>query len=169
MLKNYQQLKIAKAGQIGFARIIDLPISTFKAIAPKKLLIMVLAMILGAMLGTMLVLLKSLLRNVVKDPDRLESKTGVPVIATIPRSPSLSRLSKNKKSPNRLLAYADHNSLSYEAIKSLRTHLMFGMPTEGKAGQRAKVILISGESPGVGKSFISANLTEVFAQLIKKS
>jgi tyrosine-protein kinase Etk/Wzc len=45
---------------------------------------------------------------------------------------------------------------------------MFGMPTEGKAGQRAKVILISGESPGVGKSFISANLTEVFAQLDKK-
>jgi len=109
-----------------------------------------------------------LLRNTVKDPDRLEAKTGVPVIATIPRSPSLSRLSKNKKVPNRLLAYTDHNSLSYEAIKSLRTHLMFGMPTESKAGQRAKVILISGESPGVGKSFISANLTEVFAQLDKR-
>ena len=45
---------------------------------------------------------------------------------------------------------------------------MFGMPTEGKSGQRAKVILISGESPGVGKSFISANLAEVFAQLNKK-
>jgi len=109
-----------------------------------------------------------LLKNVVKDPDRLEAKTGIPVIATIPRSPSLSRLSKNKKVPNRLLAYADHNSLSYEAIKSLRTHLMFGMSTAGKAGQRAKVILISGESPEVGKSFISANLTEVFAQLDKK-
>ncbi|MEC5210339.1 tyrosine-protein kinase Etk/Wzc [Psychrobacter sp. PL15] len=168
MLKNYEQLKIVKAGQIGFARVIDLPINTFKAIAPKKALIILLAAMLGAMLGTMLVLLKNLLRNVVKDPDRLEAKTGVPVIATIPRSPSLSRLSKNKKSPNRLLAYVDHNSLSYEAIKSLRTHLMFGMPTEGKAGQRAKVILISGESPGVGKSFIAANLTEVFAQLNKK-
>lgn len=168
MLKNYEQLKIVKAGQIGYARIIDLPISTFKAIAPKKLQIMILAMLLGAMLGTMLVLLKNMLRNVVKDPERLEAKTGVPVIATIPRSPSLSRLGRNKKSPNRLLAYVDHNSLSYEAIKSLRTHLMFGMPKEGKAGQRANVILISGESPGVGKSFISANLTEVFAQLNKK-
>ena len=45
---------------------------------------------------------------------------------------------------------------------------MFGMPVQGRAGQRAKVILITGESPGVGKSFISSNLTEVFAQLDKK-
>ena len=168
LLKNYEQLKIVKAGQIGFARIIDLPISTYKAIAPKKLQIMILAMLLGAMLGTMLVLLKNMLRNVVKDPERIEGKTGVPVVATIPRSPLLTRLRKNKKAPNRLLAYVDNNSLSYEAIKSLRTNLMFGMPVEGRAGQRAKVILITGESPGVGKSFISANLTEVFAQLDKK-
>lgn len=168
LLKNYEQLKIVKAGQIGFARIIDLPISTYKAIAPKKLQIMILAMLLGAMLGVMLVLLKNMLRNVVKDPERIETKTGVPVVATIPRSPLLTRLRKNKKAPNRLLAYVDNNSLSYEAIKSLRTNLMFGMPVQGRAGQRAKVILITGESPAVGKSFISANLTEVFAQLDKK-
>jgi len=169
LLKNYEQLKIVKAGQIGFARIIDLPINNFKAIAPKKLLIIILATLLGSMLGTMLVLLKNMLRNVVKDPERLEAKTGVPVVATIPRSPLLTRLRKsNKKAPNRLLAYVDNNSLSYEAIKSLRTNLMFGMPAQGRAGQRAKVILITGESPGVGKSFISSNLTEVFAQLDKK-
>ena len=168
LLKNYEQLKIVKAGQIGFARIIDLPISTFNTIAPKKLQIWVLATLLGAMLGTILALIKSLLRNVVKDPERIEAKTGVPVVATIPRSPLLTRLRRNKKAPNRLLAYVDNNSLSYEAIKSLRTNLMFGMPVQGRAGQRAKVILITGESPGVGKSFISSNLTEVFAQLDKK-
>jgi len=168
MLKNYQQLQIAKAGQVGFARIIDLPISTYRAIAPKKLQIIILALLLGAMLGTMLVLLKNLLRNVVKDPERLEAKTGVPVIATIPRSLVLTRLDKTKKLPSRLLAYADNNSLSYEAIKSLRTSLLFGMPAERRTGQRAQVIVITGESPGVGKSFISSNLSEVFAQLDKK-
>lgn len=148
LLKNYEQLKIVKAGQIGYARIIDLPISTFKAIAPKKLQIMILAMLLGTMLGALLVLLKSLLRKVVKDPERLEVKTGIPVIATIPRSPLLSRLNKNKKTGARMLAHIDHNSLSYEAIKSLRTSLMFGMPKEDSAVQSAKVILITGESPG---------------------
>ena len=165
LLKNYEQLKIVRAGQIGYARIIDLPINTFKEIAPKKILIWALAALIGTMLGTVLALIKSLLRSVVKDPERLEAKTGVPVVATVPRS---TRLRKNKKAPNRLLAYVDNNSLSYEAIKSLRTNLMFGMPVQGRAGQRAKVILITGESPGVGKSFISSNLTEVFAQLDKK-
>ena len=169
LLKNYEQLKIVKAGQIGYARIIDLPVSTFKAIAPKKLQIIILAMLLGAMLGTMLALLKNMLRTVVKDPERIEVKTGVPVIATIPRSPILTRLGKKKSSSKRLLAYADNNSLSYEAIKSLRTNLMFGVPAAGLAFQRAKVILITGESPGVGKSFISSNLTEVFTQLGKKT
>ena len=169
LLKNYQQLQIAKAGQLGFARIIDLPISTYKAIAPKKLLIIVLASLLGAMLGAMLVLIKNMLRNVVKDPERIEAKTGVPVIATIPRSPITTRLNKKKSSNGRLLAYVDNNSISYEAIKSLRTNLMFGMPSEGLGFQRAKVILITGESPGVGKSFISSNLTEVFTQLNKKT
>ena len=169
LLKNYEQLKIVKAGQIGFARIIDLPISTFNTIAPKKLQIWVLATLLGTMLGAMLVLIKSLLRNVVKDPERIEAKTGVPVIATIPRSPITTRLNKKKSSNGRLLAYVDNNSISYEAIKSLRTNLMFGMPSEGLGFQRAKVILITGESPGVGKSFISSNLTEVFTQLDKKT
>ena len=180
LLKNYEQLKIVKAGQIGFARIIDLPISTYKAIAPKKLQIIVLALLLGAMLGTMLVLLKNLLRNVVKDPERLETKTGIPVIATIPRSPLLSRIGKNKQAGNRLLVHVDHNSLSYEAIKSLRTSLMFSLPKtvatapianagiDGQVIPQGKVILVTGESPGVGKSFISANLAEVFSQLNKK-
>jgi tyrosine-protein kinase Etk/Wzc len=183
LLKNYEQLKIVKAGQIGFARIIDLPISTYKAIAPKKLQIIVLALLLGAMLGTMLVLLKNLLRNVVKDPERIETKTGVPVIATIPRSPLLWRIGKSKQGNMRLLAHVDHSSLSYEAIKSLRTSLIFSMPNQSKNSTvfevmngsnresvrpAGKVILIAGESPGVGKSFISANLSEVFAQLNKK-
>ncbi|TXD98088.1 polysaccharide biosynthesis tyrosine autokinase [Psychrobacter frigidicola] len=168
MLKNYEQLKIVKAGQIGNARIVDLPISTYRTIAPKKQQLIMLATLSGLLLGILLVFLRSLLNNTVKDPNRLETKTGVPVIATIPRSLSLTRLGKNKNTPNRLLAYVDHNSLSYEAIKSLRTHLMLDIPGEEKSGQRANVILITGESIGVGKSFISANLTEVFGQLNKK-
>lgn len=168
MLKSYEQLKIVKAGQVSEVRIIDLPVSTYKVVAPNKLLIIMLSILVSAMLGTIFVMIKGLLRNVVKDPDALESKIGVPVVATIPRSASLLRISKNKKTPNRLLAYIDHDSLSYEAIKSLRTHLIFGTPTLTKVGERAKVILISGESPEVGKSFICANLAEVFGQVNKK-
>lgn len=167
MLKNYEQLKIVKAGQVGYARIIDSPTSTFRAIAPNKVQIMMLAMLIATMLGLMLVLFKNLVRNVVKDPDNLETLTGIPVVATIPRSPVLSKLSKKKNASARMLAHVDHNSVSYEAIKSLRTNLMFGMP-KSAVGRLAQVILITGESPGVGKSFIATNLSELFAQLDKK-
>lgn len=168
MLKNYEQLKIVRAGEIGYVRIVDMPINTYKAIAPKKLQIWVLALLLGTMLGTMLVLLRNLLRNTVKDPERIEAKTGIPVIATIPHSKSVQRLGKNKKAAKRLLAHSEHDGLSYEAIKSLRTFLMFGMPKESKGEGEGKVILITGESPGIGKSFITSNLAEAFSHLDKK-
>ena len=168
ILKNYEQLKIVKAGEVSDARIIDLPINTNRTITPKKQLIMMLSTLAGALLGALLVFIMHLLRNVVKDPERIESKTGVPVIATIPRSAVLSRLSTNKKAAPRMLAHVDNSSLSYEAIKSLRTRLILSMPTVISDSKKAKVLLLTGESPDVGKSFISANLAEVFAQLNKK-
>ncbi len=179
MLKNYQQLKIAQAGEIGYVRVVDLPINTYKAIAPKKAQIWAISSLLGLLLGSLLVLIKSLLRNPVKDPEHLEAKTGVPVIATIPRSKSSFNLSKKKSNNRSLLAMVDHESLSYEAIKSLRTSLMFSMPKLTKAAQgsiesdtgmvqHGKVIVITGEAPGIGKSFVSSNLAETFSQLNKK-
>ncbi len=168
ILKNYEQLKIVKAGEVSDARIIDLPINTNRTITPKKQLIMMLSTLAGALLGALLVFIMHLLRNVVKDPERIESKTGVPVIATIPRSAVLSRLSTNKKAAPRMLAHVDNSSLSYEAIKSLRTKLILSMPAVTLGSQKAKVLLLTGESPGVGKSLISANLAEVFAQLNRK-
>lgn len=180
MLKNYEQLKIARAGEIGSVRVVDMPINTYKAIAPRKLQIWVLTLLLGAMLGTLLVFIKSLLRSLVKDPEQLEAKTGVPVIATIPRSKTSINLMKNNKNSRRLLAMVDHDGLSYEGIKSLRTSLMFAMPPVSKvasvfgelerdeASKQGKIIAISGEAPGIGKSFISSNLAETFSQLNKK-
>lgn len=179
MLKNYQQLQIARAGEIGYIRVVDTPINTYKPIAPKKAQIWAIASLLGALLGTMLVLIKSLLRNPVKDPETLEAKTGIPVIATIPRSKTSFNLSKKRHNNRRLLAMVDHEGTTYEAIKSLRTSLMFAMPnitkaakgtiqTETRLSRRGKVIMITGEAPGIGKSFISSNLAETFSQLNKK-
>ncbi|WP_299219152.1 polysaccharide biosynthesis tyrosine autokinase [Psychrobacter sp. FBL11] len=168
MLTNYEQLKIVKAGQIGYARIVDLPVSTYNPIAPKDKLVILLTTVLGALIGALIVLLRSAMRNVVRDPETVESNTGVPVIATVPRSKALKRLGKNKRVTNKLLSYSDHNSATYESIKSLRTYLMFGMPSVAKTNQRSRIIVVTGESPNVGKSFIVANLAEVFAQLDKK-
>lgn len=168
MLKNYEQLKIVRAGQISNVRVIDLPIDTYKVVAPKKLLILILGLLVGAMLGILIVLLKSLIRNTVKDSSQLESKTGIPVAATISRSASLLHSSRSKNVSNRLLADVDQNSRSYESLKTLRTYLMSNMSKKDPSiKQQAQIVLITGEKSGVGTSFIAANLTEVFAQLNK--
>lgn len=180
MLKNYQQLQIAKAGEIGYVRVVDMPINTYQIITPKKDLIQMLGLLSGLLLGILIVFAKSLLRNSIKDPERLEARTGVPVIATIPRSKTSFNLSKKKDSHRRLLAMVEHDGLSYEGIKSLRTSLMFAMPKTSRvatifgdmdpalSAKQGKVIVISGEAPNIGKSFISSNLAETFSQLNKK-
>ena len=57
LLNSYQQLKIAKAGEIGNVRIIDTAIEPVKPIKPKKLITLVLAIFIGGFLGTLLALL----------------------------------------------------------------------------------------------------------------
>ncbi|WP_435950477.1 polysaccharide biosynthesis tyrosine autokinase [Psychrobacter sp. DM8] len=174
MLKNYEQLKIVEAGQTGYARIVDLPVDTYIPIAPNKTLILLAGLLFGALLGIMSVLLRHLIRSDVKDPNGLEDRMGVPVLAMIPRSQPLKNLIDSRHSTGRLLTYIDKSSLSYEAIKSLRTYLMLGQPATTKARAvgadttRSRVILITGESPNGGKSFITANLAEVFSHLNKK-
>lgn len=167
MLKNYEQLKVVQAGQVGYARILDLPVSTYSPIEPNRNLILLTGLLFGAALGIFIILLKNLARDVVKDPNELETIMGVPVLAIIPRSKSFKKLITNKKSTARLLAHVEHNGLSYEAIKSLRTYLLFGAASK-KSGNHAQVILVTGERPGVGKSFVCANLAEVLSQLDKK-
>ncbi|MFW2177861.1 MULTISPECIES: polysaccharide biosynthesis tyrosine autokinase [unclassified Moraxella] len=164
MLKNYQQLQIVKSGQMGYVRIVDLPISTDKPIAPKKSQIVLLASLLGLMLGVGLAFLRSLLNVGVKDVKDLEDQIDVPVIAVIPKAPRLARLTKNKRgNKSALLERVEPDSVSNEAIKSLRTHLLFDSKHE-----KGNKLLITGASPGIGKSFVSANLAVAMAMSGKK-
>ena len=85
---------------------------------------------------------------------------------------------KNNKNSRRLLAMVDHDGLSYEGIKSLRTSLMFTMPPvskvasvfgeleRDKASKQGKIIVyLPGSSSA---NFISSNLAETVSQLKKK-
>lgn len=163
MLKNYEQLQIVKSGQIGNVRVLDMPISTYQPIAPKKSQIVVLAGLLGLIAGIALALLRSLFNTAVKDPDVLEDQTGVPVIAVIPRSNRIRKLLSKKSSQLPLVEQIEPEGIASEGIKSLRTHLFFNSkkPTGNK-------LLITGASPGIGKSFVSANLAVSMAMSGKR-
>lgn len=165
LLNSYQQLRIAKAGEIGNVRIVDTAVEPLKPIAPKKLQILILSIFLGGFLGTLIALLRNMMRSGIKDAAQIENELDIPVYATVPRSAvqeSRVKLLKKKKSIP-ILAVKDSDDIAVESIRSIRTTIHFSL-TEAKNN----IIAISGPAPEVGKSFIAANLGAILAQGGKK-
>lgn len=166
LLNKQQELSINKASTVGNVRIIDPAATQLKPVKPNKSLIVLLTMIFGGVLSTAFVLIKTMLHKGIENPEQLE-EIGINVYASVPLSEWQQKrdrelLSRNKKNNTRstdLLAVGNPADLAIEAIRSLRTSLHFAM-MEAKNN----VIAISGASPAIGKTFISANLGAVIAQ-----
>ncbi|PXW49253.1 tyrosine-protein kinase Etk/Wzc [Erwinia sp. AG740] len=166
LMNKQQELSINKASTVGNVRIIDPAVVQLKPVKPKKTLVIVLAAMLGGVAAIGFVLLKTLLHRGIESPEQLE-ELGINVYASVPLSEWQQKkdrefAGKNRKRNARsdsLLAVGNPADLAIEAIRSLRTSLHFAM-MEAKNN----VLMISGASPGIGKSFISANLGAVIAQ-----
>ncbi|MBD8514415.1 polysaccharide biosynthesis tyrosine autokinase [Photobacterium sp. CAU 1568] len=164
LLNKVQELNILKASTVGNVRILDVAQSYTNAIKPKKALIVILATLLGGMLAVALVLIRAAFHRGVENPDEIEA-IGLPVYASIPLSDWQSDMEKKQKSKRQLtveeslLAVANPADLSIEALRSLRTSLHFAM-MEAKNN----ILMISGPSPGIGKSFVSSNMAAVIAK-----
>ncbi|MCL6249333.1 polysaccharide biosynthesis tyrosine autokinase [Acinetobacter sp. ANC 4945] len=165
LLNSYQQLRIAKAGEIGNVRIVDTAVEPIKPIAPKKLQILILSIFLGGFLGTLLALLRNMLRSGIKDSSEIENNLDLPVYATVPRSPvqeSRIKLLKKKKTIP-VLAVKNSDDIAIESLRSMRTAIHFALTSA-----KNNLIMISGPAPEVGKSFISTNLATILAQSDKR-
>ncbi|WP_413522610.1 polysaccharide biosynthesis tyrosine autokinase [Photobacterium phosphoreum] len=164
LLNKVQELNIVKASTVGNVRILDAAQVYTNAVKPKKALIVVLATLLGGMLSVAIAFLRAALHRGVESPDEIEV-LGLPVYASIPLSDWQADLEKKFKSKQQLqinqalLAVANPADLSIEALRSLRTSLHFAMMEA-----RNNIVMISGPSPGIGKSFIAANMAAVMAK-----
>lgn len=168
MLNKSQELRVVRAGTVGNVRIIDQAETAPQPIKPKQPLIVALSLVLGGMIGVGIVLLRAAFHRGIETPAQLED-AGLPVYATIPLSDQQGKLSQwldeklknggaNPKSA--LLALENPADPAIEALRSLRTSLHFAMMDAGNP-----VLMISGPSPSVGKSFVSANLAVALAQI----
>ncbi|MCL6231117.1 polysaccharide biosynthesis tyrosine autokinase [Acinetobacter amyesii] len=165
LLNSYQQLRIAKAGEIGNVRIVDTAVEPIQPIAPKKLQILILSIFLGGFLGTLLALLRNMLRSGIKDSSEIENTLDLPVYATVPRSPvqeSRIKLLKKKKTIP-VLAVKNSDDIAIESLRSMRTAIHFALTSA-----KNNLIMISGPAPEVGKSFVSTNLATILAQSDKR-
>ncbi|RZG75966.1 polysaccharide biosynthesis tyrosine autokinase [Acinetobacter wuhouensis] len=165
LLNNYQQLKIAKAGEIGDVRIIDTAVEPIHPIKPRKLIMLVLSIFVGGFIGVLIALLRNMLSSGIKDSSQIESQLGLPVYSTVPRSPiqesRVQLLKKQKTIP--ILAVKNSEDVAIESLRSIRTTIHFAL---NKA--KNNIIAVSGPAPEIGKSFISTNLAAIFAQGDKK-
>lgn len=161
LLNSYQQLRIAKAGEIGNVRIVDTAVEPIEPIKPKKLQILILSVFLGGFLGTLLALLRNMLRSGIKDSNQIENELDLPVYATVPRSliqeSRINLLKKKKNIP--ILAVKDSGDIAIESLRSMRTAIHFALMNASN-----NVIALSGPAPEIGKSFITVNLATILAQ-----
>ncbi|WP_105902564.1 polysaccharide biosynthesis tyrosine autokinase [Vibrio gangliei] len=165
LLNKVQELNIVKASTVGNVRIIDGAQSFSQPVKPKKPLIAVLATLLGGMISVALVLLKTAMHRGIESAEVIE-EIGLPVYASVPLSQWQEELEKKQEKRKKqlsieqsLLAVSHPTDLSIEALRSLRTSLHFAM-MEAKNN----ILMISGPSPSLGKSFISTNMAAVIAQ-----
>jgi tyrosine-protein kinase Etk/Wzc len=166
LLNTAQQLKVSKAGTVGDVRIIDSAAVGSTPVGAKPIAILAIATLLGLMVSLAIIWILRALRVVVEDPETIEAKLGLPVYASIPHSKAELALSrKQKTTPNscELLAVSQPEDDAIESLRSLRTTLHFALLD----AQRSS-LLITGPSPGLGKSFISKNLGVVLAQTGKR-
>lgn len=161
LLNSYQQLRIAKAGEIGNVRIVDTAVEPIEPIKPKKLIVLILSLFVGGFLGTLLALLRNMMRSGIKDSAQIERELDLPVYATVPRSPlqeSRVNLLKKKKSIP-ILAVKDSSDIAIESLRSMRTAIHFAL-----SNAKNNIIALSGPAPEIGKSFITTNLATILAQ-----
>ncbi|MES2007448.1 MAG: polysaccharide biosynthesis tyrosine autokinase [Pseudomonadota bacterium] len=166
LLNNMQQLKLVKAGKVGNVRLLDNAPVPEEPIRPKKGLTIVLAALLGLLSGVVTAFARNALYGGITDSQDIEQRSGLNVYATVPLSPQQAVLSEEIRQRKRgqfLLADRYPNDPSIESLRSLRTALQFAM-----LDAENNRVLLTGPTPGVGKSFVSANLALVMATAGKR-
>lgn len=169
LLNKTQELDIVRAGTVGNVRIIDFADADIeKPVRPKKPLIVLIATLLGGFIAIVYVCIRRAMNRGVEDPEIIE-QLGIPVYASIPLSKGQSLIEASLKGNGRamtgslLLAVNNPADLAVESLRSLRTSLHFAT-LEAKNN----ILMISGPSPAVGKSFVSCNLAAIIAQTGQK-
>lgn len=162
LVNTSQQLKVSKAGTVGDVRIVDAAAAASEPIGMKKPAVLVVSVLLGFVFSLVIVWINRSLRVVIEDPETIEAKLGLPVYATIPHSSdevSISKRVNGKAAVGELLAVAKPDDDAIESLRGLRTTIHFALLDASHNS-----LLITGSSPGLGKSFISKNLSAVLAQ-----
>ncbi|QXV63938.1 polysaccharide biosynthesis tyrosine autokinase [Mucilaginibacter sp. 21P] len=116
------------------------------------------AILLGLGAGIGLILLVRFLNPYIYDKETVEALTQTPIIGVIREFPSYI-----DKSNTQALSLAKPKSVFAESVRSVRTNLSFMA-----SHKQSKIICITSEISGEGKSFVTINLASTLALIDKK-
>ena len=116
------------------------------------------AIMIGIALGFGLILLFRFLNPYIYDKETVEGLTNTPIIGVIRKFPDY--IDKDSK---QALSIAKPKSVFAESVRSVRTNLSFLA-----ANKKCKIICVTSEISGEGKSFVTVNLAATLSLIDKK-
>ena len=135
---------------------------------PRRQLIVLVGLLGGGLLGVGLVFAVDQVDDAITSPDEMKTHLDAPYLGLVPyvKVKAASRVRKvlDDESPEPLLLDKGVPASFAEAIRSVRTSLIFSSADEG-----ARPVLVTSTAPGEGKSCISANLAISLAQLGRRT
>ncbi|WP_183563807.1 GumC family protein [Mucilaginibacter sp. SP1R1] len=152
------EAQISRAGILPGATIIEPSQPNLNAVSPNEPEIHRNAIILGLMIGLGLIVVIRVLNPYIYDKETIESLTSIPILGVIRKFPE--HIDENN---GQVLALAKPKSIFAESVRSVRTNLSF-LSSE----KQSKVICITSEVAGEGKSFVAVNLSSTLSLIDKK-
>jgi tyrosine-protein kinase Etk/Wzc len=163
---NALQLQLIREGKIGNVRVIDQALIAADPVKPRRAIAILLAAFIGLVGSLVLAMARTSFFRGIRSQHDIEAHAGLTVYSTIPLSKVQERLAhkvKSKEKGTHLLATMSPHDPAIESLRSLRTALQFAMLDAPN-----NRVLITGATPGVGKSFVSANFAAIIASSGKR-
>lgn len=159
LLNSAQQLRLVREGKVGNVRVVDQAVTQSQPVAPNRPLMVVLGGMLGFLVGAGIAFARNAMNPGIKESEDIEAQTGLSVFATVPHSELQSNLYQNiahKATGQHLLAVSHPSDPGIESLRSLRTALQFAL-----LNAKNNIVLFTGPTPSIGKSFVSTNFAAV--------
>jgi tyrosine-protein kinase Etk/Wzc len=166
LLKNEEQLRLVEAGKMGNVRLVDEALVPDHPLNNKPTVILIFATAFGFMLGIAAAIARKILFGHTITASEIEQELELNVYAAIPFSDHQLALDEqeldydiNKK----VLAIEQPFDVAIDRMRTFISAISYGLKES-----KTKVILLTGATPGLGKSFISTNLAVLLAETGKK-
>jgi tyrosine-protein kinase Etk/Wzc len=131
---------------------------SFRTVEPIKARVYSSALLIGIIISLGLIIIIRVINPYIFDKETVESMTNIPIIGVVKTFPT-----KLDKSNKQVLSLEKPKSVFAESIRSVRTNLSF-LASE----KQSKVICITSEISGEGKSFMTINLASTLSLIDKK-